>query len=139
MTEDDARKKWPAKGKKRGHSKGYIRILCQNHPNSGNDGYVYENIYIGSLVLGRGLKKNETVHHIDGDTGNNKRRNLLICTNRYHQQLHARLEKSVDWPQFMSVKKDNKPICKQKNCFKKVPYHSATGYCVKHYWENYNG
>lgn len=137
MTEEEAKTKWTVTGKRLGHSKGYVRLLCKNHPNSHKDGYIYENIYIGSLALGRGLKANETVHHINGDTSDNSNGNLLICTNKYHQQLHARLEKSSSWPQFTSKKINNRPQCKSDGCNKYIPYQSATGFCVAHYWEDY--
>lgn len=60
----------------------------------------YEHVAIAEQTLGRKVRRNETVHHIDGDKANNARTNLLICTRAYHVALHARLEKSPDWPQF---------------------------------------
>src|SRR5258708_7905836 len=54
------------------------------------DGYVYistgdgkhksEHVLIAENVLGRPLKKNEVVHHFDGNKSNNTHSNLLICT-----------------------------------------------------------
>lgn len=48
-------------------------------------------------VLGRKLKSNECVHHIDGDKTNNENSNLLVCTLQYHQWLHAKM--SLLWQQ----------------------------------------
>jgi len=71
------------------------------------DGRKYEHVAIAEAALGRQLKHishghalNEVVHHIDGNKRNNSASNLLICTNAYHLELHARLEASADWPMF---------------------------------------
>lgn len=42
-------------------------------------------------VLGRKLKRDEVVHHINGDKSDNRNCNLLICDRSYHQYLHARM------------------------------------------------
>ena len=61
------------------------------------DGYVYayvdvnnrrkEHILIAENILGRKLKENECVHHINGDKKDNNHKNLLICTNSYHRYI----------------------------------------------------
>lgn len=44
-------------------------------------------------VLGRPLKWNEVVHHIDGNPFNNATNNLLICSRSYHGELEQRIRK----------------------------------------------
>ena len=39
-------------------------------------------------ILERHLKQEECIHHIDGNTLNNKNGNLIICTRSYHNFLH---------------------------------------------------
>lgn len=44
-------------------------------------------------ILGRELPTTVEVHHLDGDRGNNKHSNLVVCQDRsYHQLLHRRQE-----------------------------------------------
>lgn len=89
-------------------SHGYVMIWTPN-------GRQYEHILVAQKALGRPLRQiarghpdNEVVHHINGDKQNNQADNLLICTHRYHLELHHRLEASPDWPQFQKVERFTK-------------------------------
>lgn len=44
-------------------------------------------------ILKRQLKSDEIVHHINGDSGNDIRNNLLVCTKEYHNFLHKQMRK----------------------------------------------
>jgi len=61
---------------------GYIRLACGE-----NKGALLHRL-IAENVIGRKLKSNEVVHHIDGDRANNKNNNLLVCSRSYHVWLH---------------------------------------------------
>ena len=75
-------------GKYRNLRDGYWMIFKPEHPNANHKGYVSEHRLVMSEKLKRPLKKDEVVHHIDGDKGNNKIDNLQIMTmggrNKYH-------------------------------------------------------
>lgn len=63
---------------------GYHFRWMPEHPNAMGKRYVAEHIYIMSEHLGRPIDTtNESVHHIDGDHGNNDLSNLQL-RKRYH-------------------------------------------------------
>jgi hypothetical protein len=63
----------------------------------------YEHRLIAGRTLGRPLKRNEVVHHIDGNPSNNAHSNLIITTPSYHAYLHVR----IDGPEKISRRASN--------------------------------
>ena len=63
------------------NSCGYISQMV-------NGKEVMQHRFIVESVLGRPLKREEVVHHINGDKTDNRNENLLVCENGFHFWLH---------------------------------------------------
>jgi hypothetical protein len=49
-----------------------------------------EHRFIAEEMIGRKLKQNEVVHHIDGNKRNNAENNLVVMTRSEHAHIHAK-------------------------------------------------
>lgn len=79
------------KGGKYKSKAGYIFIYKPNHPfvnKKVGKGYISEHRLVMEKKLGRYLKPNEIIHHIDRNRNNNKTINLQLMTRKRHSQLH---------------------------------------------------
>jgi hypothetical protein len=70
---------------------GYIVVFMPDHPYADCKGYVYEHRLVAEQKIGRYLKPNEVVHHINGDTAYNHPDNLMVFKNqgehsKYHKE-----------------------------------------------------
>lgn len=85
---------------------GDIRHVTRNPfgvVRTASNGYRYihglnaqEHRSIAECVLGRKLKADEVVHHIDENKENNNKANLLICNRSYHAIIHTRMNALKD-------------------------------------------
>ncbi len=68
------------KGGRHVSSGGYVKVWApKGHPAAqGNGGYVAEHRLVMERALGRYLERHETVHHINGDTQDNRLENLQL-------------------------------------------------------------
>lgn len=78
---------WRGGRRKKGE---YMSIYQPGHPNSTRAGYVLEHRLVMSKMLGRPIRPNEIVHHINGIKDDNRPENLRLFANtsEHHKCLH---------------------------------------------------
>ena len=76
------------KGGKKVTDKGYILISKRGYPTTDANGYIFEHRYIMCEYLGRILRNDEIVHHINGKKQDNRIENLKVMTNSEHTIFH---------------------------------------------------
>lgn len=87
MGKSSGQENWRWKGGK-SHSNGYVVITKPNNPQADKRGRVYEHRHIIEQWLGRPLKVEEEVHHINGIKDDNRIENLSIETHSSHRKPH---------------------------------------------------
>ena len=69
---------------------GYLQKFKPKSPEAREDGYVAVHRDVASKKIGRPLRPNEVVHHIDGNKRNNRPSNLQVMTRKQHWAIHNR-------------------------------------------------
>lgn len=69
---------------------GYSEVYEPKHPLASSKGRVLEHRFIMCEKLNKILKSNENVHHINGDTLDNRVENLVVVSRSEHMSIHNR-------------------------------------------------
>ena len=72
-------------------NRGYVYILFPTHPFARKDGYIFEHRLVMEKEIGRYLKSQERVHHINKILTDNRIKNLILFANAgEHHQFHKK-------------------------------------------------
>jgi hypothetical protein len=77
---------WNWKGGKNITSNGYIDIYKKDHPFSDSRGYVKEHRLVMEQKIGRYLRPDEIVHHLNRKKDDNRIENLYIVSRKEHNK-----------------------------------------------------
>jgi len=68
----------------------YRLIYCRGELGSKGKDIAYEHRLVAARMLGRELRRDEYIHHVNGDKNDNRPENIIVCSCKEHMELHAR-------------------------------------------------
>lgn len=99
---------------------GYRLVYRPSHPKSMKsdnwNGWIYEHILIGEKKIGRSLREQEEVHHLDLDRSNNRPENVLVLEKSQHTTLHNWLQRGAPISKEIVNRYPNATLPKTKPC-----------------------
>jgi len=77
-------------GHTKNHNRGYVLVYVPKHPRAHKDGYLMLHTVLMERKIGRYLKDDEVVHHINHNRTDNRIENLLLMKKREHMSMHMK-------------------------------------------------
>lgn len=105
-------------------SKGRALIYSPNHPHPTKGRYCYRYRLVVESHLGRFLRRDEVVHHINGNHQDDRLENLQVLSPKEHNKISANQQKKCGWSRSF--------ICCVLCETKEIP-HKGNGFCDKCY------
>ncbi|MEN2765750.1 HNH endonuclease signature motif containing protein [Ornithinibacillus xuwenensis] len=98
---------------------GYVEIYNPKHHRARGNGYVFEHIIVAEEKLGRRLKPNEHVHHLNKNKKDNRPENLEVVDIVEHTRLHAKERRKG---KYISCEQCGKTFYRKPSHIKKAKY-----------------
>ncbi len=74
---------------------GYVQIHNPTHPYAQSKGYVYEHRLVMENHIGRYLKPEEIIHHVNGIVDDNRIENLMLFANKAKHNSYEKLKRGT--------------------------------------------
>lgn len=75
----------------------YKLVYRPGHHRARKDGYVLEHILVAEEKIGRPIRRNEHVHHVNFRRGDNRPENLVVLTPSQHIRVHELANWELGW------------------------------------------
>lgn len=82
-------------GHTKNHNKGYVLAYVPEHPNAHKDGYVMLHTVLMERRIGRYLKNDEVVHHVNHNRSDNRIENLRLMKKKDHMSMHMKERRAM--------------------------------------------
>lgn len=86
-------------------AEGYIQVKRPNHPHAYLNGWIMEHRVVMEDHIGRLLRRDEQVHHINGDRADNRIENLIVMDQGAHLREHRAI-----WRDLLALTKENQEL-----------------------------
>jgi hypothetical protein len=114
-------------------SNGYVLIMVgKDHPLADVRGYAYEHRVVAEQKIGRPLRMNDQIHHVNGIKSDNRPDNLEVCEGRAEHAVFHRIREDLQLPDEL-----NYEVACSCGCGQRFLYYDQCGR-PRHYISGHN-